>query len=90
MARIKAHGYPAGQLPNSFVNWTLLANMHLESTAMGGLPDSLFTSLPKLTTLTLVKNGQMNQNLPQSLSGSALQNLYALFIMTRSDTYLFA
>lgn len=66
----------AGSLPGSFTSWTSLNTLHLESTAMTSLPDNLLTVAPKLSTLTLVKNGQMGNNLPSSITSSSLQNLY--------------
>ncbi|KAJ3553680.1 hypothetical protein NM688_g3481 [Phlebia brevispora] len=66
---------PAGSLPSNFSSWTTLSTLHLESTSITSLPDNLFAALSKMTTLTLVKNGQMGNNLPSSVTGSSLQNL---------------
>ncbi|KIP11338.1 hypothetical protein PHLGIDRAFT_124980 [Phlebiopsis gigantea 11061_1 CR5-6] len=66
---------PAGSLPGSFTSWTLLNTLHLESTAITSLPDSLFSVAKSLGTLTLVKNGQMGNSLPSSITSSSLQNL---------------
>ncbi|KAH8115291.1 L domain-like protein [Phellopilus nigrolimitatus] len=57
---------PAGSLPSAFSNLTALTSLHLESTALGALPDALFTSgaLSKVTALTLVKNANSGGALP--------------------------
>ncbi|EPQ55290.1 L domain-like protein [Gloeophyllum trabeum ATCC 11539] len=66
---------PSGSLPNSFTNLTSLTTLHLESTALAALPDSLFSTLKKVTALTLIKNAQMGSNLPSSLAQLSLQSL---------------
>ncbi|KAI0919093.1 hypothetical protein AcW1_003443 [Taiwanofungus camphoratus] len=66
---------PAGSLPSSINSLTALMTLGLESTAITALPDNLFTSLSKVTTLTLVKNAQMGSDLPSSLTDLSLQNL---------------
>ncbi|KAI0090689.1 hypothetical protein BDY19DRAFT_728537 [Irpex rosettiformis] len=66
---------PSGSLPSSFTSLTSLTNLHLESTSLGRLPDSLLALLNKITTLTLIKNGQMGNSLPSSVTNSSLQNL---------------
>ncbi|KAJ3487158.1 hypothetical protein NLI96_g3725 [Meripilus lineatus] len=66
---------PAGSLPGSFTSLTSLTLLHLESTSITALPDNLFSSLSKLTTLELVKNSQMGNTLPSSLETLKLQNL---------------
>ncbi|OBZ69551.1 LRR receptor-like serine/threonine-protein kinase GSO2 [Grifola frondosa] len=71
----ETNGPTAGALPSSFISLTSLSTLHLESTAISALPDSLFSSLNKVATLTLVRNTQMGAALPSSLSGLSLQNL---------------
>ncbi|KAI0821144.1 hypothetical protein BC629DRAFT_1587454 [Irpex lacteus] len=66
---------PSGSLPSSLSSMTSLTNLHLESTALGSLPENLLASLNKLATLTLVKNSQMGNSLPSSITNSSLQNL---------------
>ncbi|KAI0338363.1 L domain-like protein [Trametopsis cervina] len=66
---------PAGSLPSSFSSWSSLANLHLESTALSSLPSDFLSTLNKVTTLTLIKNSQMGNSLPSSITSSSLQNL---------------
>ncbi|GJE91357.1 L domain-like protein [Phanerochaete sordida] len=66
---------PAGSLPSNFTAWTSLGTLHLESTAITSVPDNIFSVAKSLSTLTLVKNGQMSTNLPSSITSSSLQNL---------------
>ncbi|KZT22489.1 L domain-like protein [Neolentinus lepideus HHB14362 ss-1] len=66
---------PAGSLPSSFTNLTLLTTLHLESTALTALPDNLFSSLNKVTTLALIDNAQMGNTLPSSVTQLSLQSL---------------
>ncbi|EMD32942.1 hypothetical protein CERSUDRAFT_98952 [Gelatoporia subvermispora B] len=66
---------PAGDLPSTFTSLSSLLTLDLQSSAMTSLPDDLFNSLSKLTTLTLVRNNQMGGDLPSSLFDLPLQNL---------------
>lgn len=66
---------PAGTLPSSFATWTSLTSLHLESTAVSSVPDNIFMVAKSLSTLVLVKNGQMGDSLPSSITSSSLQNL---------------
>ncbi|KAI0070470.1 L domain-like protein [Panus rudis PR-1116 ss-1] len=66
---------PAGSLPPSFTSLQSLLTLHLESTSITTLPSTLFTSLSKLTSLELIKNGQMGKDLPSSITSLSLQNL---------------
>ncbi|TFK50847.1 hypothetical protein OE88DRAFT_1617378, partial [Heliocybe sulcata] len=66
---------PAGSLPASFTNLTSLTTIHLESTALSSLPDSLFTNITKLSTLALINNAQMGNQLPSSIRKLSLQSL---------------
>ncbi|KAI0629442.1 hypothetical protein C8Q77DRAFT_1065585 [Trametes polyzona] len=66
---------PGGSLPSSFSQLTELTNLDLESTAITAMDANLFTSLNKVTTLTLVKNAKMGGDLPSSLFSLSLQNL---------------
>ncbi|KAI9062457.1 L domain-like protein [Trametes sanguinea] len=66
---------PGGSLPSSFAQLTALSNLDLESTAITSMNDTLFSSLSKVTTLTLVKNAKMGNELPSSLFSLPLQNL---------------
>ncbi|KAJ8469991.1 hypothetical protein ONZ51_g8619 [Trametes cubensis] len=66
---------PGGSLPSSFSQLTSLTALDIESTALEALGDGVFSSLDKLTTLTLVKNTQMSNELPSSLFDVPLQNL---------------
>ncbi|CCM05214.1 uncharacterized protein FIBRA_07424 [Fibroporia radiculosa] len=66
---------PAGALPTSFTNLTALSTLEFQSTAITQLPNSLFTSLKNITTLTLSENAQMGSTLPSSLTDLPLQNL---------------
>ncbi|KAG1824379.1 uncharacterized protein BJ212DRAFT_1319762 [Suillus subaureus] len=66
---------PAGALPSSFTNLTILSNLHIEATAITQLPDNLFSSLTSITTLTLIRNPTMGSSLPSSLTQLPLQNL---------------
>ncbi|KAI0359542.1 L domain-like protein [Trametes cingulata] len=77
---------PGGTLPSSFSQLTALTNMDLESTAITGLDANLFTSLNKVTTLTLVKNAKMGNELPSSLFSLPLQNLVVNGQALSSDT----
>ncbi|KZV61948.1 hypothetical protein PENSPDRAFT_592161 [Peniophora sp. CONT] len=62
---------PAGPLPASFSSLNL-TTLHLESTALqGSLPDSL----GRLTTLTLVRNPQLEAALPDSVAQGSLTSL---------------
>ncbi|KAI5121455.1 hypothetical protein M0805_009563 [Coniferiporia weirii] len=55
---------PAGSLPDSFTNLTVLTTLHLESTGLSALPSTLFASLSSITTLVLVKNAAFGGSLP--------------------------
>ena len=66
---------PGGSLPGNLSSWSELTTLDIESTGMTPLPDDLFTSLGNLATMTLVKNAQMGNNLPSSITKSSLQNL---------------
>ncbi|TDL23116.1 L domain-like protein [Rickenella mellea] len=66
---------PGGSLPSTFTNITSLATLHLESTGMSALPDGLFSSLKKVTTLALLKNQQFGGALPSSVTQLSLQSL---------------
>ncbi|OSC97308.1 L domain-like protein [Trametes coccinea BRFM310] len=66
---------PAGSLPSSFAQLTALTSLDLESTALTAIDDTLFSSLSNVTTLTLVKNAKMGNELPSSLFSLPLQNL---------------
>jgi len=66
---------PGGSLPTTFANLTSLSSLHLEATAMTSMPDNIFTTLTSITTLTLVRNPQMGNSLPSSISQTSLQNL---------------
>ncbi|KAI1791136.1 RNI-like protein [Ganoderma leucocontextum] len=66
---------PAGDLPASFNNLTALTTLHLESTAITYFPSTVLTSLSKLTTLILVKNGQMTGDMVSGLVSLPLVNL---------------
>ncbi|KAL6305148.1 hypothetical protein BKA93DRAFT_731519 [Sparassis latifolia] len=66
---------PAGSLPSSFTSLTALSTLNFESTAISALPDNLFSSLKKVTTITLVRNRNMGSVLPSSVTGLSLQNL---------------
>ncbi|KAH9855906.1 L domain-like protein [Lenzites betulinus] len=66
---------PAGALPSSFAQLTALTDLDLESTAITGLDTNLFASLAKVTTVTLVKNAKMSNELPSSIFSLPLQNL---------------
>jgi len=66
---------PAGSLPASMMNLSSLSNLHIESTAITSLPDDIFSSLSKILTLALIKNGKMGPNLPSSLNTTFIQNL---------------
>ncbi|KAH7925290.1 L domain-like protein [Leucogyrophana mollusca] len=72
---IGGNSIPAGALPSSFTNLTALANLKLQATAITSLPDSLFSSLKAVTTLTLVNNANMGTSLPSTLTQLSLQNL---------------
>ncbi|KAI0691490.1 hypothetical protein BC835DRAFT_1307454 [Cytidiella melzeri] len=66
---------PAGSLPSNFTTFASLTNLHLESTSLESLPDNLFSSMSKITTVTLIKNSQMGNALPSSITSSSLQNI---------------
>ncbi|EKM53372.1 uncharacterized protein PHACADRAFT_211070 [Phanerochaete carnosa HHB-10118-sp] len=66
---------PAGTLPSNFTTWTSLNTLYLESTAITSVPDNIFSVAKTLSTLTLVKNSQMGNGLPSSITSSSLQNL---------------
>ncbi|CDO74707.1 hypothetical protein BN946_scf184847.g15 [Trametes cinnabarina] len=66
---------PGGSLPSSFSHLAALTNLDLESTALTAVDDTLFSSLSKVTTLTLVKNANMGSELPSSLLTIPLHNL---------------
>ncbi|KAI8978307.1 hypothetical protein BD414DRAFT_150920 [Trametes punicea] len=77
---------PGGSLPSSFSQLTSLADLDLESTALTSLDADLFSSLSKVTTLTLVKNTKMGVELPSSLFNLPLQNLIVNGQTLSSDT----
>ncbi|KAI0645154.1 L domain-like protein [Trametes meyenii] len=77
---------PGGSLPPSFTQLTALTNLDLESTGVTTFDANLFSSLKKLTTLTLVKNSKMGTELPTSLFGINLQNLVINGQTLGSDT----
>ncbi|KAI6029387.1 RNI-like protein [Pisolithus microcarpus] len=60
----------AGSLPDSFVNLTAMTTLHLESTAITALPDTLFSSpgLTNISTLALLRNSKMGISLPSSIT----------------------
>ncbi|CAL1711568.1 unnamed protein product [Somion occarium] len=66
---------PGGSLPSSFTSLKSMTLLHLESTAITALPDNVFSSLDQVTTVELVKNGQMGNDLPSSVTSLPLQNL---------------
>lgn len=68
----------AGALPSSFSQLTALTDLDLESTTITGLDTNLFASLTKVTTVTLVKNAKMSNELPSSIFSLPLQNLYVV------------
>ncbi|KAG2153242.1 L domain-like protein [Suillus clintonianus] len=72
---IGGNSIPAGALPSSFINLTSLSNLHIEATAITPLPDSLFSYLTAMTTLTLVRNPMMGASLPSTLTQVPLKNL---------------
>ncbi|TFY81364.1 hypothetical protein EWM64_g2648 [Hericium alpestre] len=55
---------PGGPLPASFASLTGLSSLHIESTGLSGLPDTL----PNLFSLTFVRNAQIGAQLPSSLA----------------------
>lgn len=78
LSRLVLDAYPAfaaGTLPSNFTTWTSLNTLHLESTAITSVPDNIFSVAKTLSTLTLVKNNQMSNNLPSSIASSSLQSL---------------
>ncbi|KAI0828004.1 L domain-like protein [Trametes gibbosa] len=77
---------PAGSLPPSFSQLTALTNLDLESTAITGLDANLFASMNNVTTLTLVKNAKMGNELPSSVLSLPLQNLVVNNQALSSDT----
>ncbi|KAH9889384.1 L domain-like protein [Cubamyces lactineus] len=77
---------PGGSLPSSFSQLTSLTALDIESTALEALGDAPFSSSSKLTTLTLVKNAQMSNELPSSLFNVPLQNLVINSQPLASDT----
>lgn len=72
---IGGNSIPAGALPSSFTNLTDLSNLHIEATSITELPDTIFSSLTAITTLTLIRNPAMGSSLPSSLTQRTLQNL---------------
>ncbi|KAG1854206.1 L domain-like protein [Suillus subalutaceus] len=72
---IGGNSIPAGALPSSFANLTILSNLHIEATSITQLPDNIFSSLTAITTLTLIRNPTMGSSLPSSLTQLPLQNL---------------
>ncbi|KAG1725440.1 L domain-like protein [Suillus lakei] len=72
---IGGNSIPAGALPSSFTNLTSLSNLHIEATSITQLPDTLFSFLTAITTLTLIRNPNMGSSLPSSLTQLPLQNL---------------
>ncbi|OJT06501.1 Receptor-like kinase TMK4 [Trametes pubescens] len=77
---------PGGSLPSSFAQLTALTSLDLESTAITAFDAGLFTSLNKVTTLTLVKNANMGSELPSSVTALPLQNLVVNNQALASDT----
>ncbi|KAI6148341.1 RNI-like protein [Pisolithus tinctorius] len=71
---------PAGSLPESFVNLTAMTTLHLESTAITALPDTLFSSpgLTNISTLALLRNSDMGTSLPTSIT--ELTGLHSLLV----------
>ena len=71
----------AGDLPTSFGSLSALNTLHLESTAINTLPSTLFSSLKQLSTLVLVKNGNMTGDMTSGIASLPLVNLYVLRIV---------
>ena len=71
----------AGDLPTSFGSLSALNTLHLESTAINTLPSILFSSLKQLSTLVLVKNGNMTGDMTSGIASLPLVNLYVLHIV---------
>ncbi|KAI0317420.1 hypothetical protein OF83DRAFT_1058720 [Amylostereum chailletii] len=63
---------PSGPLPSSFASLASLSSLHIEST---GISSSLPDGLQALTTLTLVRNPNLSQQLPESLVQAPLRSL---------------
>ncbi|KAA1476500.1 hypothetical protein DENSPDRAFT_867314 [Dentipellis sp. KUC8613] len=62
---------PGGPLPSSFSSLTKLSSLHIEATGLSGLP----STFPALTSLTLVRNAQIGNQLPSNIAQSPLQSL---------------
>ncbi|KIK22312.1 hypothetical protein PISMIDRAFT_504008 [Pisolithus microcarpus 441] len=75
---------PAGSLPDSFVNLTAMTTLHLESTAITALPDTLFSSpgLTNISTLALLRNSKMGISLPSSIT--KLTGLHSLLVNSQA------
>jgi len=65
---------PAGSVPSSFHNLTSLTTLHLESTAITTFPDDLFSSVNKVSNLTIVSNLNLSADFT-SITGLPLQRL---------------
>lgn len=67
---------PAGTVPPSFNNLTALTTLHLESTGLSALPDTLFAkgAIDGLQTVQLIKNTGMG-GVPGNLIGLGLKNM---------------
>ncbi|KAL4071266.1 hypothetical protein V8B97DRAFT_1962190 [Scleroderma yunnanense] len=75
---------PAGSLPTSFTNLTAMTSLHLESTAITALPDTLFSfpGLVNVSNLVLVRNSKMGTSLPSSVT--KLTGLQTLLVNSQS------
>lgn len=67
---------PAGNVVTGGVlSLPSLQSLHLESTALVGMPDDLFGSSANLSTITLARNAKLGQALPSSLYNLSLSSL---------------
>ena len=81
ITRLNSPSRVAGDLPTSFGSLSALNTLHLESTAINTLPSTLFSSLKQLSTLVLVKNGNMTGDMTSGIASLPLANLYVLLIV---------